>query len=394
MENVFVLISPNADREDVRNYLNKNELSQLKICTEPNLPSFINPLEPIVILLLSGGTEILVKKIVEKAFSTIYINCVPLNNALSAGAELKGYYHNNQGIKITTYTEEAFKLLFNVEKYKERLNKSKILMIGKPHDWVLTSEFIAPLAPFKTKIFPVTVKELIRTYELVDPQKANEAAEYWLDKKDTEFLPRSEFYNTAVNYLAIKILLEKYDANMLTLRCGELQPKSSSICLTMERLNEEGIISACEGDLEAVFSLKILNMLTKKLCWMTNISHIDFIDNLLYLTHCTVPLDLFNINSTYLFKNAPDYDFIEEFLDVRQPQDITIFRIGKDSRVDILEGTVNSEILGKYNFCRSAMQIQANTSLFDWYDNICGNHQVVVYGKYADQLRHFFQIIY
>jgi len=83
MENVFVLISPNAEREEVQKYLKDNDLSHLEIWTESGLPSFINPLEPIKILLLSGGTELQVKNIVRKAFSRIYIICVPINNALS-----------------------------------------------------------------------------------------------------------------------------------------------------------------------------------------------------------------------------------------------------------------------------------------------------------------------
>jgi len=394
MENVFVLVSPNTSVPEIENYLKEKDLSHLKIWSEPSLPPFINPLESIIILLLSGGTEVLVKKIVQKAFSTIYINCIPINNALSAGAELIGYYHANSEIKIDTYTEEAFKLLFNIEKYKTAVNESKLLMIGKPHEWVLTSEFLSPPPPFKTRIFPITVKELLSSYQKVDSQQANIEAEYWYNKKDFDQLPPAEFYNSAVSYLAIDRLLKKFEANMLTIRCKDMQQHGSSFCLTMDRFNEEGIISACEGDLEAAFSLKILNLLTEKYCWMTNISHIDFKDNLLYLTHCTVPLDMFNINSNYLFNNAPEYDFIEEFMDVRQPQDITVFRIGKDSRFDVLEGTVNSEILGKNNFCRSSMQIHSNTSLQEWFDDICGNHQIVVYGKYADYIRHFFKLLY
>jgi hypothetical protein len=394
MENVFVLISPHSNVEEIEKYLAEKELSHLNIWSEPSLPPFINPLESIVILLLSGGTELLVKKIVEKAFSTIYINCLPINNALSAGAELTGYYHANSGIKIATYAEDTFKLLFNIEKYKEQVNSSKLMMIGKPHEWVLTSEFLSPPAPFRTKIFPVTVKELIQSYDKVDTKLANQEAEYWFDKKDTAKLPSSEFYNSAVNYLAIKRLLDKYEANMLTIRCKDLIQHGSSFCLTMDRFNEEGIISSCEGDLEAAFSLKILSLITGNYCWMTNISHIDFNDNLLYLTHCTIPLDMFNINSTYLFNNAPEYDFMEEFMDVRHPQDITVFRIGKDSRFDVMEGTVNSEILGNNSFCRSSMQIHATLPLQSWFDDICGNHQVVVYGKYANQIRHFFKILY
>jgi len=394
MENVFVLISPHTDVEKVEKYLKEKELSHLKIWSEPGLPPFINPLETIIVLLLSGGTEVLIKKIVQKAFSTIYIYCLPINNALSAGAEINGYYHANSEINISTYSEDAFKLLFNIEKYKTIMNESKLLMIGKPHEWILTSEFLSPPPPFRTKIFPVTVKELIHNYDMVDPKIANEEAEYWYNKDDLAKLPPAEFYNSAVSYLAINRLLKKFEANMLAVRCKDLQQRGSSFCLTMDRFNEEGIISACEGDLEAAFSLKILHLLTDNYCWMTNISHIDFNDNLLYLTHCTVPLDMFNINSNYLFNNAPEYDFIEEFMDVRQPQDITVFRIGKDSRFDVLEGTVNSEIIGKNSFCRSSMQIQANESLHDWFDDICGNHQVVVYGKYADQIRHFFRLLY
>ncbi|MCF7912896.1 MAG: hypothetical protein K9M99_10235 [Candidatus Cloacimonetes bacterium] len=394
MENVFVLISPHTKVEEIERYLADKELSHLEIWSEPSLPPFINPLESIIVLLLSGGTEILVKKIVEKAFSTIYIYTLPINNALSAGAELNGYYHANSGIKIATYEEDTFKLLFNIEKYREQVNSSRLLMFGKPHEWVLTSEYLSPPAPFNTRILPLTIKELQRAYEKVDAKDANQEAEYWYEKKDLAKLPSSEFYNSAVNYLSIKKMLNKYEANMFTLRCKDLQYQGASFCLTMDRFNEEGIVAACEGDLEAAFSLKILRLITGKYCWMTNISHIDFNDNLLYLTHCTVPLDLFNINTTYLFNNAPDYDFMEEFMDIRQPQDITVFRLGKDSRYDILEGSVNSEILGKNSFCRSSMQIQASTSLHTWFDNICGNHQIVVYGKYATQLKHFFKILY
>jgi len=393
MENVFVLISPNAEREEVQKYLKDNDLSHLEIWTESGLPSFINPLEPIKILLLSGGTELQVKNIVRKAFSRIYIICVPINNALSAGAELNGYYFSNTEINITTYTEETFKLLFNVDGYKKEINNSKLLLIGNPHEWVLTSEYISPPAPFKTKIMPITIKELLFTQEHIEAKEAHKTAEYWLDQQDTIKLPSEEFYSAAVNYLAIKKLLLKYDAKMLSIRCGELQKKCSAQCLTMNRLNKEGIIAACEGDIEAAFSLKVIQLLTSKNRWMTNVSHIDFGDNLLYLTQCNVPVDLFSINGKYLFNNAPDFDFIEEFLDVKQPQDVTVFRMGKDSRYNVLEGTVNSDILGKHNFCRSAIQIQANSSLYEWFSSICGNHQIVVYGKYANQLKHFFQII-
>lgn len=393
MENIFVLISPNTDRDLIQKFLEEKELGELEIWSEANIPPFINPLESIVILLLSGGTELMVKQIVQKAFSSVFINCVPINGSISAAAELKGYYRGNHEIKVSSFSEDTFNLLFNIEKIKTDINRSKLLLLGKPHEWILTSENISPPSPFSSRIFPAQVRELKATMAKIKQEKAVEAAEYWDDVEDLGKVPQEEFFTAGLIYISLKSILEKYEANMLGIRCGELQEYGSAGCMAIDRLTNEGIISSCEGDIEAAFSMKIINLLTHKKGWITNISHIDFVENKLFLTHCTMPVDMYSVNNGLKGSVEGDFDFYEEFLSNRQKLPVTIFRIGKDSRWSVLEGTTQYEFLGKQCQCRSTMEVQTEESLLEWFENICGNHQVIVYGKYADQLKYFFEIL-
>ncbi|MCF7919829.1 MAG: hypothetical protein K9N06_07945 [Candidatus Cloacimonetes bacterium] len=393
MENVFALVSPHIDEKSIKSYLEEKGLGSVEIWSQDNIPPFINPLEAIIILLLSGGTELLVKRIVEKAFSNVYVNCVPVNNSLSAAAELKGYYSNNNEISITSFSEETFNLLFNIENIKSSINKSKLLIIGRPQEWLLTSENISAPAPFQSKLIPLNWREWQSTLSRMKQEEAIRESEYWDNRTDLGKISREVFFNSGLLYVTFKFLLELHGANMLGIRCGELQKFGAAVCLALDRLNEEGIITSCEGDIEAAFSMKILNSLTHTPCWMTNISHIDFNTGKLFLTHCTMPVDMYSINRNKQLSPESDYDFMEEFMKEKKSLDVTIFRLGKNLNFSILEGSMPQGIIGKFYHCRTTMEIQTENSLHDWFDDICGNHQIITYGKYAEQLRYFFSIL-
>jgi len=393
MENVFALISPHIEEDKIKQYLIKKGLDEIEIWSEGSIPPFINPLESIVILLLSGGTEILVKHIVEKAFSTVYVNCVPINGSISATAELTGYYGNNSEIVIASFSEDTFNLLFNIDRIKNSINRSKLMLIGRPHDWVLTSENISAPSPFQSKLFPVNMRELRNEISKVKQESAIAEAEYWDDKEDIINVPREVYFSSALLYLSLKQLIDRTGANMLGVRCGDLQDYGASVCMALDRLNEENIITSCEGDIEAAFSLKIINLLTNKSCWMTNISHLDFMTGKIYLTHCTMPLDMYPLR-----KNDPDpvkngFNFEDEFLNPKKKMPVTLFRLGKDQRYSVIEGKTSGNFMGKLCNCRDTLEMETEENVTEWFDNICGNHQILVYGNYADQIRYFFSIL-
>ena len=393
MENVFALISPHIDIKMVKKYLVDKGLDDIEIWSEGAIPPFINPLETMIILLLSGGTELLVKKIVEKAFSTVYINSVPINNSLSATAELTGYYSNNSEIEIASFSEDTFKLLFNIDKIKRLINRSKLMLIGRPHEWILTSENISPPAPFQSKLLPVNMRELRVEISKVNQEKAISEAEYWDNKVDLCNISKEVYFTSAMLYLSFKQLLSRVGANMLGVRCGDLQEYGASVCLALDRLSEENIITSCEGDIETAFSMKVIKLLSDKPCWMANISDIDFSAGKIFLTHCTMPINMFSLDrKTHEFVSN-EYNFEDEFLNVKKQMPVTLFRLGKDQKYSVLEGKTKGDFMGKHCNCRDTLEIETDASLSEWFDNICGNHQVLVYGNYAEQIRYFFSIL-
>ena len=86
-------------------------------------------------------------------------------------------------------------------------------------------------------------------------------------------------------YRSLKGIVERYKLNALTIRCFDLLNRDTTACLALHLLNDE-IVAGCEGDLEAVFTMIVLRLLTDKPSWMANINRIG---KTVILSHCTVP---------------------------------------------------------------------------------------------------------
>ncbi|WP_243666430.1 hypothetical protein [Vulcanisaeta sp. JCM 16159] len=75
-------------------------------------------------------------------------------------------------------------------------------------------------------------------------------------------------------YAAMRGLYGKYDA--LAINCFPYLIKHRvTPCLALARLNEEGLIAACEADLRALFSMVIARELTGYSGWIANTNHIE-----------------------------------------------------------------------------------------------------------------------
>ncbi len=71
--------------------------------------------------------------------------------------------------------------------------------------------------------------------------------------------------------------MDKYDLKGLTIRCFDLlSTVHNTGCIALSLLNDEGIISSCEGgDVPALISMLILNALSDEPVFMANPSSID-----------------------------------------------------------------------------------------------------------------------
>ncbi|MGC8606097.1 MAG: fucose isomerase [Vulcanisaeta sp.] len=90
-------------------------------------------------------------------------------------------------------------------------------------------------------------------------------------------------------YAAMRGLYGKYDA--LTINCFPYLIKHKvTPCLALARLNEEGLIVACEADLRALFSMVIARELTGYSGWIANTNHIE--GSKVTMAHCTIALSM------------------------------------------------------------------------------------------------------
>lgn len=90
-------------------------------------------------------------------------------------------------------------------------------------------------------------------------------------------------------YAAMRGLYGKYDA--LAINCFPYLVKHRvTPCLALARLNEEGLIAACEADLRALFSMVVARELTGYSGWIANTNHIE--DSKVTMAHCTIALNM------------------------------------------------------------------------------------------------------
>ena len=94
-------------------------------------------------------------------------------------------------------------------------------------------------------------------------------------------------------YLVLQNLIEHYKLDALTIRCFDLvKALQTTGCFALSKLNDEGIIAGCEGDITAVLAMLWSYRKSGKIPWMANPSGIDLKENSLALAHCTVPRTL------------------------------------------------------------------------------------------------------
>ena len=90
-------------------------------------------------------------------------------------------------------------------------------------------------------------------------------------------------------YAAMRSLYGKYDATAIN--CFSYLIKHGvTPCLALARLNEEGLIAACEADLRALFSMVIARELTGYSGWIANMNHVE--GSRVTMSHCTIALNM------------------------------------------------------------------------------------------------------
>ena len=375
--------------DEINNYLMDDDLL---ICENAKNPLFD------IFLIGSGGTESLFLKRLKDIKEPIVILSTSRNNSLPACLEIKTYLENNNKLcfLLSGSEEHIANMLKHIATIINAYNSiidAKLGIIGGPSSWLIAS----PVEPkriydcFKINVIKIKMSELDELIketagEMIDLNDVPHATEL-VNKFDNRDVVQGAF----IIYLSLKKLVKKYDLKGLTIRCFDLLKKyKNTACLALALLNEEGIVSGCEGDMPSLLTMYLINTLTGRSSFMANPSKFLYEENSLLLAHCTVPL---NMTSSY----SLDTHF-ESGLGIgvrgEMPEGkITICKIAPDYSLDnsiCLPASIK-ECPHLDGYCRTQILVSlGEEGLLDILKASFGNHLVVSYG---DVYQDFFPLL-
>jgi hypothetical protein len=136
-----------------------------------------------------------------------------------------------------------------------RMRQTRIIVVRGPQGTAAACSAEEVKKRLGTEIIPVTVEETLKLHEAVDPKAAEaEAEKYWISQaKDIVEPSREEIINSARFYLAMKDLMIRHGARAIA--SSGCMGKPAKGCLTFSKLNDMGLVGACEGDMDSTLTM-------------------------------------------------------------------------------------------------------------------------------------------
>ena len=338
-----------------------------------------------LIYVCTGGTEGIFKKLLPdlqaKSISPFYLLTSGRSNCLAASMEILSYLRQNnmKGEIIhgsAVYITKRIKLLSQVEDARNTLLGSRLGIIGQPSDWLISSSVDERVVRqrFGVELVNIPMNELLDVISET-PEPLSE------DYTDIDSI-RSSLPGANKIYKALKTLVENYQLQGFTLRCFDLLTAIKNTgCLALAKLNAEGIVAGCEGDVPAMISMMIVRSLLGVSGFQANPSKIDPETGELIFAHCTIPL---NMVERFEYDTHFESGIGVGIRGFMKEGPVTVFKVSGDkSRHFIAEGYLTQN-LSEPNLCRTQQKIQLTdkSQISYFLSNPIGNHHIILPGHY------------
>ncbi len=349
-----------------------------------------------VVFVETGGSEPQFLKHFEELKDTpILLLSNGKNNSLPASFEIKTYcsLHKVPAFLLTGDERQCANVIKHYARVchaKQSLKNNNLGVIGEPSDWLIASRVDYKLIKekFDINMIQISIDELI---EEIDKKIIGEVPHLDILKKKWK---TPEVLDGALYiYSALKRLIAKYNLNGLTIRCFDLLGKyKNTACLALGILNEEGITSACEGDVPALLTMHMLYALTGRPSFQANPSRIDQNKKEVLFAHCTLPL---NMVSKYELLTHFESNLgigIKGQMPLGEVSICKLF-IGPNGSLDsslIMSGTIkeNPSLPG---YCRTQIVVElSDYDMINLFKEDFGNHVIITY---ADATDDFFSLL-
>lgn len=136
------------------------------------------------------------------------------------------------------------------------LKQTRILVVGAPRGTAAGCSAEEVKKRLGAELVPISNKRVMEVFKAIDPNAAEaEARQYWLSKARRIVEPtRQEIVASARLYLAMKDLMIEQGARAVASSHCMGTPRG---CLTFSKLNDQGLVGACEGDMDSTLTMLI-----------------------------------------------------------------------------------------------------------------------------------------
>ncbi len=342
-----------------------------------------------LIYVRTGGTEGVFKKLLpsllEKSDKPFYLLTSGKSNSLAASMEILSFL-KQQKLKgeiihgSAEYIRQRIELLIRVEEARKKLRGCRLGVIGRPSDWLISSDadYDAVRKRLGVELVDIDMDELLAIVSSLSMQPSTEVA---VRKDVSDALPGAERI-----YVALKKLAEHHRLQGFTLRCFDLLGAIKNTgCLALARLNAEGLVAGCEGDVPAMLSMMIVRSVLGVSGFQANPSSLNPDNGEIMFAHCTIPLDMVE---RYELDTHFESGIGVGIRGYMKEGDITLFKVSGDlSRHFIAEG----KLVGNQSnpgLCRTQQLIWLDDKSKATYflNNPIGNHHIVVGGRCGELL--------
>ena len=338
-----------------------------------------------LIYVCTGGTEGIFKKLLPnlqaKSISPFYLLTSGRSNSLAASMEILSYLRQNniKGEIIhgsAAYITKRIKLLSQVEDARKALLGSRLGIIGQPSDWLISSAADEKVVRQRlgVELVNIPMSELLDVISKT-PETLPE------DSSDIEIVKNSIPGANKI-YQALRTIVENHRLQGFTLRCFDLLTTVKNTgCLALAKLNAEGIVAGCEGDVPAMLTMMIVRSLLGVSGFQANPSRINPETGELLFAHCTIPL---NMVERYEFDTHFESGIGVGIRGFMKEGPVTVFKVSGDiSRHFIAEGYLTQN-LSEPNLCRTQQIVQlTDKSLISYFlNNPIGNHHIILPGHH------------
>ena len=342
-----------------------------------------------LIYVRTGGTEGIFKRLLPQlqkmSNRPFYLLTSGKNNSLAASLEILSFLRQQQICGEVIHGSEAYihqriTLLARVGEARQQLKGLKLGVVGEPSDWLIASsvnrQVVADRLGISIVDIPMTtLLDTIRQIPLSTPQEQSEREEI------QRALPGAQQI-----YGALSFLVERYQLQGFTLRCFDLLTAVKNTgCMALAKLNAEGVVAGCEGDIPAMLTMTIAKAVTGVSGFQCNPSRIDSESGELLFAHCTIPL---NMVERYELDTHYESGIGVGIRGYMKEGPVTIFKVAGDlSRCFIAEGElIRNE--AKADLCRTQQVIQLDDKKQAAYflNDPIGNHHVIMPGHHQKVL--------